>query len=401
MAAARARAPLRVLTLVCLVLITHGSLYPWNLVAPASFGDAFAALMAQREWRSSFGDAVGNIALFVPLGVLWVAAHPPGEGLRWRGLLPMLAAALVFAWLLQVLQIYAPPRDPALADVVWNGAGLLLGVVLAALLRAPIAGLASQTTTEQRPALALVALWLALEWFPFVPTIDWQHVKDALKPLLLQPSWRLASAADATLGVLVLALLLRPWRQRAALLGALVALAALGKLFVVGQALSASHAAGFALGLIGAPLAWRLASRRADGLGVLAILAWYTVDALRPFALAEVSGRLHWIPFTALLEGSLTANVVAFGRAMFWLGAVLALGIAIGARVGGLAVALSVWALLLEVLQTQLPGRIADATVALIPWLWLPIFAALGAGGAPARPAEPPAPPRRRRRRHR
>jgi VanZ family protein len=388
------------LTLVCVVLIAHGSLYPWNLVAPASFGDAFSALMAQRRWQSSFGDVVGNIALFVPLGVLWVAASPPGEGLRWRGLLPMLVAALVFAWLLQVLQIYAPPRDPALADVVWNGVGVLLGVALAALLRAPLARLAAQTATEQRPALVLVALWLALEWFPFVPTIDWQHVKDALKPLLLQPSWHGASFADATLGVFVLVLLLRPWRARAVLLIALVALAAFGKLGIVGQTMSLSHATGFVAGLLGAPLVWRLAPRRADVLGVVAILVWYTVDALRPFDLAEVPSRLHWIPFTALLEGSLTANVVAFGRAVFWLGAVLVLGGALGARVGGLALALSVWALLLEGLQTQLPGRIADATVALIPWLWLPVLAALGAGPPPRAPIGP-VPSRRRRRRHR
>jgi VanZ family protein len=401
MAAPRSAAPLRVLAVVCVVLITHGSLYPWNLVAPASFADAFGALMAQRRWTSSFGDCVGNIALFVPLGLLWVAARPPDQGLRWRGLLPVLAAALVFAWLLQVLQLYAPPRDPALADVLWNGVGLLLGVACAALLRAPLARIATQTQAPQRPALVLVALWLALEWFPFVPTIDWQHVKDALKPLLLEPSWRSASAADAALGVLVVALLLRPWRQRAALLWALVALAAAGKLFVVGQAISLSHAAGFAVGLLGAPFVWRLDARRADLWGVLAILVWYTLDGLRPFDLAEVSGRLHWIPFTALLEGSLTANVVAFGRAVFWLGAVLVLGVAIGARVGGLALALSVWALLLELLQTQLPGRIADATVALIPWLWLPVLAALG--GTPAPPAWPAAAPtrsRRRRRRH-
>jgi VanZ family protein len=387
MPAQRPAAALRTLLLVCIVLITHGSLYPWSFVAPASFADAFAALMAQRRWTSHFGDVVGNVALFVPLGALWVAARPPGRGVRWRDLLTLLVAALVFAWGLQVLQIYTPARDPALSDVLWNGVGLLLGTALAAALRAPLARLAAQSEAVHRPALALVALWLALEWFPFVPTIDWQHVKDALEPLLLQPSWRSASAVDAGLGVMVLALLLRPWRHRAVLLVALVALALVGKLLIVWQTISLSHVVGFAAGLLAAPLLWRTPAGRADMFAVFATLAWFTVDELRPFALADAPGRLHWIPFTALLQGSLTANVVAFGRAMFWLGAVLVLAATGGARLGGVAFGLSVWALLLELLQTVLPGRVADATVALIPWLWLPILAALRGdpAGAPAR----------------
>jgi hypothetical protein len=33
-----------------------------------------------------------------------------------------------------------------------------------------------------------------------------------------------------------------------------------------------------------------------------------------------VPRAFHWIPFTALLEGSLSANVVGMGHAMFWIG---------------------------------------------------------------------------------
>jgi hypothetical protein len=42
----------------------------------------------------------------------------------------------------------------------------------------------------------------------------------------------------------------------------------------------------------------------------------------------------------------------------------------IGLRAGALALALGLWALMLELLQTLLPSRVADVTPALLPWLW-------------------------------
>jgi len=100
-------------------------------------------------------------------------------------------------------------------------------------------------------------------------------------------------------------------------------------------------------------------------------LLWYTVDELKPFELSDSLGPFHWMPFEAMLEGSLSANTLALAWQLFWLGAVVVLAHERGVRAGPLAFALSLWTLLLEALQMLLPGRVADVTPALLPWFWV------------------------------
>ncbi|HEY6353789.1 MAG TPA: hypothetical protein VIY30_04815 [Burkholderiaceae bacterium] len=97
---------------------------------------------------------------------------------------------------------------------------------------------------------------------------------------------------------------------------------------------------------------------------------WFTFDELRPFEFGESLGEFHWMPFAAQLQGSLSANTLALTWQLFWLGVVIVLLHDIGARAGALALALGLWTLMLELLQTLLPSRVADITPALLPWLW-------------------------------
>jgi VanZ family protein len=125
---------------LCVLLVTLGSLYPWHFAWPSSLSAAWTHMINQRSWWTGPRDVVGNVVLFVPLGVLgWAVLRPS----RWPMLL---AAALVvgvgvaFAFALQVAQIFVPRRDAAWSDVVWNTLGLLAGLLLAKpMLRLPMA----------------------------------------------------------------------------------------------------------------------------------------------------------------------------------------------------------------------------------------------------------------------
>lgn len=378
---------------ICLLLVTHGSLYPWQFAWPAAgLRAAWLELWTVSAWWTSLGDVVGNVVLFVPVGVLMLLHLEGSVPARWR-LPAMLLLGSVFAWLLQALQIFVPARDPELSDVAWNALGLLIGAGLAQLLRALAAGPWARGLREHGLALALVALWLLLEWWPLTPTIDWQQVKDALKPLLRDPAWHPLSAAEAALGVLSLAHLLRGLRPRGWWLPAVLALALGAKPFIAGQEISFSHAAGCALGLVGVLLLARLAPRRASIALLVAALGWLTLDELRPFDLADQASSFELVPFVALLRGSMQANTHALMTMAYWIGLVLLLGRQVGARLGGLALLLSAWLLVLEAAQTWLPQRTADITPALLPWFWLLLL-------QPAAPATEPllSPPRRRRR---
>lgn len=371
------RPSLRALTWLVVVLIAHGSIYPWQFHAPPSFAEAFAALMAQRSWWTSRGDVLENIVLFMPLGALWAWSHHGGRGARVHDWLLMIVGSMGFAYALQVIQIYVPTRSAALSDVLWNAVGQALGVVLGVVLHAPLRAAAAMRGMP-RAGVALLGLWLVLELFPFVPTLDWQQVKDALKPLLLQPQWRTASALNAALGLVVLAQLLREVPRRGGWIAAAVVIAFLAKPFIVGQALSLPHAVGLVGGALLAPLVLRAPAHRAAPLVIALALVWFTLDELRPYDLAEHAAPFHWMPFAALLLGSIPANVLALCHDLFWLGAVMVLAADSGARAGPLAFGLGLWTLALEGVQTLLPGRVADVTIALLPllwWLWLRTFA--------------------------
>ena len=175
----------RWLALLCAVLVTHGSLYPWRFQWPGSLAAAWSRLMHQSSWWTGLGDVAGNVVLFVPVGLLGLMLFDASRlGSLQRGLL-VLVGGVVFAFALQVAQLFVPARDAALSDVVWNTLGLVLGLLLASVVSRLLRG----TAFTLRLPMALVGLWLALEWWPFVTTIDWQHIKDALKPLLLTPRW--------------------------------------------------------------------------------------------------------------------------------------------------------------------------------------------------------------------
>jgi hypothetical protein len=63
-----------------------------------------------------------------------------------------------------------------------NAAGLLYGTMD---IKALVPGMAQGRA--EPVSLGVLILWLAYRLAPFIPTMDWQKYKMALKPLLLHP----------------------------------------------------------------------------------------------------------------------------------------------------------------------------------------------------------------------
>lgn len=360
----------RWLLLLCVVLVVHGSLYPWQVDSRVSFSAAWATLWAGAGVWTSLGDVVGNLVLFVPLGWLAEAAYP-GPGMRpaWRGAV-VWSACVLLAFVLQILQFWIPARSAAVSDVVWNAVGSALGQALYAAWSRLAQRSAPGAERWPQPLVGLSLLWLALEWWPFLPTIDWQHIKNALKPLVLAPVWHTESLVEVALSVLVLAHLVRERTAAWLWLCGLVALAAVGKLFISGQVISLGHAAGWIAGLVLAPALWRLGGRRSAAAVCLLSLLWFSFDELRPFAWMDVPSRISWMPFAASLRGSMLTNVLALCWQFYWLGAIIHTSHALGLRASASVWLLAIWTLVLEVNQAWLPGRSADITPALLPFIW-------------------------------
>src|SRR5688500_17525507 len=174
----RDRMRIRILAAIA-ALITYGSLYPFNFAWPVSHSAAWEKLLFDWTPFTSRGDALGNFALFLPFGFAGVFAAP-AHGRSAPRVSTIVLASLALATVLQVAQIYFPPRSPALADVVWNMLGAGLGIVAAWSLKSHL---------ELRPLgwrdaysipAALIALWISAELLPFVPSLDLQAIKDSV-----------------------------------------------------------------------------------------------------------------------------------------------------------------------------------------------------------------------------
>src|SRR5690606_34705470 len=106
----------------------------------------------------------------------------------WAGVL--ILPGLLLAIGLQIVQFWIAGRVPAMADAGLNLCGILAGIAMALPFRRhhrrePAKG--DLLRSHLSIPMVLIALWIAYRWFPLVPSLDLQHLKDGLKPLLRNP----------------------------------------------------------------------------------------------------------------------------------------------------------------------------------------------------------------------
>lgn len=357
---------------VILLLIAYGSLYPGDFSAPPE--GAVKTFLTDFRWFTSRGDVLGNIALFFPLGMASIIFSPDRLDSRGR-IAGYLLLALVYAFALQLAQVWLPSRSAALADVVWNMTGMISGMAAAGLVAKRSPGNVQLFNYASLIPLSVLMLWLLTELLPLVPSLDLQKFKDALKPLLLELRFSLPETIMHAAGVFVAGCaFLALGRQPASWLGAALLLVMAGKLAVVNLALDASVVIGMLAGYAGCLLVPRLGSSKMifEAAFLLLFAAW-TITGVTPFSPAP-GGTFNGVPFATMLQGSVETAARGLARSLFvytallWLGQKAGLGIR--KTVGGLVILIC----LIELLQMGLLGRTADVTepilLLLIGWVF-------------------------------
>ena len=356
---------LRVLSLV-VALITYGSLYPFKFEQPRDIGAALAGLIADRRTWTSLSDVLGNVGLFVPLGFsgVWWSLERASP---LRVAAGTLVGGTLLAFAIQVAQLWVPARAPIMSDVIWNFAGLAIGVAVGLLSRSvPVFKTERSLDGMRSAAVGLVVLWLVAHLAPFVPSLDLGSLKSNLRPLILTPSFRVFDAISVAVQVLLV------WRLAAAVvdsrrsIGAVAVLSAIvlgGRLLVVGQSLDLTVAAGVVAGLAICAL-WQMSSvpRSSPAPLVALVLASYTLQAVLPIELRAVPVAFSWVPFASTLRGTMLTNLRSLAGAAFMLGGCLWLIRAHGRRIWPATVGLAAWSLLLEACQTMIAGRTPSST---------------------------------------
>lgn len=344
-------------------LVTYGSLYPFHFSIPASHSASWATLFHNVSLWSSRMDVLGNLLLFVPFGFVGALSIAVNKSLATRITLVSLIS-LAVALPLQIAQIYVPERSPALSDVLWNMIGSIAGIV---------AGLNVRLSSQHlRPGtalpLGLLALWLAAELLPFVPSLDVQSIRNNLKGVL-QPKIAYEQLLFHVAGMLMAGRALAAVVGDARALRWLFLLASVvvaGKVFVVTLTLSISTSAGLAIGLI---TWWWIGCWREPRRGTMVMLflfATYAYGALAPFEFRSDSEPFSLLPFAGLLRGSMLANIQTLTANLCLYAGVLWIISTMGGRIVPCSIALAGLVLIFEIIQIYVVGRTPDITEPLL-----------------------------------
>jgi len=327
---------MRALFITVAVLITYGSIYPFEFRMENDFGEALRTLLSTYDGQTRRGDILGNVALFLPFGFFGIPALLRSRSFLSRALVVFLLG-FILSLGLQVAQIFVPGRQPALVDVYWNLLGMGIGLVGGRLI--PLTTTTRGLSIDRSSAfpLLLIGSWVAYRLIPFVPTIDFQEIKDSLKPLLLNPEFSFVRTLHNTTGWLVVATLWRRSVPRSLPDGYLLLLVPVVYALEVGiisNAITVSNVAGASVALC----VWFGLLRRMDGrYAIMALLVGLSlvVRGLEPFEIGLGREKFLWIPFTGFLGGSMQHNTAVMFEKVFFYGAFIWLLVSI--RVSWLA----------------------------------------------------------------
>jgi hypothetical protein len=227
---------------------------------------------------------------------------------------------------------------------------------------------------------AVVVCWALSQLAPFVPSVDFGEIKNAIKPIwytVQAPnSFRVRDAATYCCSIAALGIIAQvTMREKSRSIPTFALFAALvlfGKIFVSGRQLSLEALAGLVTGLTLSSVLTVLKRRSCLYAAALLVIAGFAIYEVKPGTTTVISGSFNWVP----LGGQLGYELTGFGTilegmwpfaALSYLYLLLQLHqerLALCAVCGSVVIFISV--LGLEWLQLWIPGRTPDLTQALL-----------------------------------
>ena len=341
-------------------IIVYGSLYPFDFCPIDYPGGPVRALLSTWPERTTFGDLLANILLYLPLGFCAVQSF---RAARWLRAAAAITLGIALSGSMELLQLYDQGRWATMSDVRSNALGALLGTI-AGLVTEPMWRRLPRFVVHAEPfVVILLACWAGYRLFPYAPVIDLHKYWHAVQPLL-KPQLSAVALCRYTVCWLVIALMLEQLFgaavARPALLLAVAAILC-ARILIDQAALSTSDVAGGIL----ATLLWSVCLSRTAarvqwicGLFVLSLL----VQGLNPFHFSARSHGYVWIPFYGLLEGEPQIAIPSFFEKAFNYGTLLwLLGRAGLGRAAAIA-ACSALVMVLSLVHSYMPERTAEVT---------------------------------------
>jgi glycopeptide antibiotics resistance protein len=353
-----------------IALILYGTLYPFDFTAGAHAGGAIFLLIESIKERPGRGDVLSNVVLFLPFGFFGMQCLLPKIARPIRLIVVViLGGALSFT--IECTQVYLPDRVTSIYDFILNTGGSGVGGLVGWMdWRGQLAKLRSDARPPTLFPVLLGGAWLGYRLFPYVPTIDFQHVKDAIKPLLYTPVIGIDVLRHFVVTLVVARLLQALLPPGRALLAAIVISlgAVAAKPFIMTKVIMASEAIGVIAGVaVWVVLLSRVQLRTPIVAALLAVQI--AVQGLLPFTLRAEPVMFSFIPFIGFEGGSMAVNLQAFLEKNFLYGALVWLTVESGVGLIASAVACMAFLTGIEVLQMFLDGRTSEITDPLLALL--------------------------------
>ena len=356
--------------IIITVIIIYGSLFPFNFQANDLNWSIFNLFLQSWNDRSSWGDLLSNIALFVPFGVAGILST---RKLRFPFLnvLLVFASGFILAVILQFIQLYLPGRIAALNDVIWNILGLTIGIFFAFIANKYILKLQIELRVIPLIPLVLLGVWCAYRLVPFVPTIDFQVIKDSLKPLLIQPEISLSDVFINTVSWMLAGHFLRyltETKDTLSKLGLFMAILFCLEILIVENDVTASNIMGALIALI---VFAKLVDRAKEMVTILAVFLPISIIllGLAPFDLRSEINTFNWFPFYGFFGGSMYHNILALFQKIFLYSGLIFLFYELGFTWLRAAIYTGLLLLLIEISQIYFSGHSPEITDPLLALL--------------------------------
>ncbi len=356
---------MKLVFLLITIIITYGSLFPFNFQFSEIEFSTLSALFHTWTAGTSRGDVLANVILFIPFGYFGMLATRH-NGHLYRILLVVFLGFIVGVGL-QIAQLYLPGRHASLHDAVWNLVGVALGLIAGSTpLLHPNALVTKRGEREVVPML-LIGSWLCYRLMPFIPSIDWQQIKNSLKPLLLHPQVNLVGVFHDTVAWIIIAYLLsivaHSRRPEWLLLLSIPVVFGLEVLITM-NSVSANNVLGAIIGIL---LWWGIIARirmrmTRAGILVVSLMIMLLVVGLKPFELRMMSSTFHWLPFYRFLGGSMLVNIMVLFEKFFLYGSLIWLLRDTGASIRLATIVALIFLMLIELAQTQFIAHTPEIT---------------------------------------
>jgi len=358
---------MRLLFLISIILISYGSLYPFNFQTEGTFflGDLF--LLSHHDSSSNgFSNIAANIILFIPYGFFGYLSTTTGRATR-SNLVVIVILGLLLSYSLQVLQMFLPTRLSEWEDIVWNMIGLTIGGLAAAFFRNILLNSNHLFLRQFSSQGLLIGAWLAAFLIPFVPSLSIDIIRGNVKQLL----------TDDSVSYLLIFTQMAYWLSVAFLIESLfggkkgrlifpltLLLAVSAKFLLIENPLQIEHLLGGLLSLlVWFPASTLVPSKQTKLQSIALLLLMVTLlNGLFPFEIKATIMAFHWIPFYGFLTGNMLHNLISLCEKVFLYGTLIWLFVAAGNSLRLATTIIAIWLLLLEIAQLFLGEHTPEIT---------------------------------------